>query len=150
MAHSKTFEHRSVIQTSVEPVIAFHADPQALAQLSMPPTRINVLRDDRVSLTEGEIEFTLWLGPLPIRWVARHEPGPIDTSFTDRMLQGLMALWEHQHIFQPVENGVELIDRITLAHKLGWRGVLTRLVFDGLPLRILFMYRHWRTRRALI
>ena len=149
MPAHKTFEHRSVLATSVERLVAFHADPGALARLTMPPTFIRVLRDDRVSLTEGEIEFNLWLGPLPVRWVARHEPGPVETSFTDRMLHGPMAYWEHQHIFQPLEGGVILIDRITLAHKAGWRGLFTRLLFGGLPLWILFIYRHWRTRRAV-
>jgi ligand-binding SRPBCC domain-containing protein len=150
MPDYKTFEHRSVLATSAERLVAFHADPGALARLAMPPTFIRVVRDDRVSLTEGEIEFNLWLGPLPVRWVARHEPGPIQTAFTDRMLRGPMAHWEHQHIFQPLEDGAMLIDRITLGHKAGWRGLFTRLLFDGLPLRILFIYRHWRTRRALM
>lgn len=130
-------------------MVAFHQDPRALKRLSMPPTFIQVLRDERTSLTGGEIEFNLWLGPFPIRWIARHEPGPIETSFSDRMLRGPMAEWRHEHIFRPVEGGAELLDRLTFAHQPGWRGILTRLLFDGLPLRLLFLYRHWRTRRAL-
>ena len=65
------------------------------------------------------------------------------------MIAGPMARWEHQHIFAEVDGGVELIDHITLAHKPGLQGILTRIVFDGPPLRMLFLYRHWRTRRAL-
>jgi ligand-binding SRPBCC domain-containing protein len=60
-----------------------------------------------------------------------------------------MALWEHLHIFEPSGDSTRLVDRITLAHKPGLAGFFTRLMFDGLPLRMLFMYRHWRTRRAL-
>ena len=60
-----------------------------------------------------------------------------------------MAMWEHRHIFEPTADGVTLIDRITVEHKSGLRGLLTRLVFDGVPLWVLFKYRHWRTRRAL-
>jgi ligand-binding SRPBCC domain-containing protein len=110
---------------------------------------IQVLRDDRTSLTDGEFLFRLWFGPIPVRWLARHEPGPTPTSFMDRMIEGPMAQWEHRHIFRAVESGIELIDHITLAHKPGWRGLLTRLVFDGLPLRLLFTYRHLRTRMSL-
>jgi ligand-binding SRPBCC domain-containing protein len=62
------------------------------------------------------------------------------------MLEGPMAVWEHQHIFEDVPGGAALVDRITLAHKPGLPGLLTRLIFDGVPLRALFMYRHWRTR----
>ena len=114
-----------------------------------PPIAIQIVRDARVSLTQGEIEFRLWLGPVPVRWLARHEPGPTASSFVDRMLKGPMAIWEHQHSFRAVASGVELTDRIALAHAAGWKGLLTRLFFDGIPLRMLFVYRHWRTRRAL-
>lgn len=143
------FERRSVIPTTLDQMVAFHNDPRALSTLTPPPMIMQVLRDDRTALTQGEIEFRLWFGPVPVRWLARHEPGPIETSFTDRMIDGPMAHWEHQHIFREVSDGVELLDHITLAHKPGLAGVFSRLIFDGLPLRILFMYRHLRTRLAL-
>lgn len=150
MTQPKTFTHRSIIPVPAERVMAFHASPDALKRLSMPPTFIQQLRDARTSLTEGEIEFNLWVGPLPVRWLARHEPGPIATSFADRMIQGPMAAWFHEHIFEPVPQGTRLVDRITFEHRSGAMGIFTRLLFDGLPLRLLFAYRHWRTRRALV
>ena len=82
MALSKVFEHQSLIPAPVEQVMAFHQDPRALSKLTLPPTFLQILRDDRTSLTSGEIEFNLWLGPFPIRWTAAHAPGPIPTSFT--------------------------------------------------------------------
>ncbi|MCB9454330.1 MAG: cyclase, partial [Anaerolineaceae bacterium] len=88
-------------------------------------------------------------GPVPVKWTARHEPGPTETSFADRQISGPLESWYHQHIFTPVDGGVELHDKITFTHKPGWQGLLTRLTFDGIPLQILFFYRHWRTRRAL-
>jgi ligand-binding SRPBCC domain-containing protein len=145
----KTFEHNSVIPTTLAALLAFHTDRQALTRLTPPPLFVKIRRDDRVSLTEGEVDFVLWFGPVPIRWLARHEPGPTPTSFTDRMIQGPLALWVHQHLFRAVPGGVELTDRITFAHPAGWRGLLTRIFFDGLSLRILFLYRHWRTQAAL-
>ena len=105
-------------------------------------------RDDRTSISEGEIEFTLWMGPIPFRWIARHEEGPTEWSFADRQIKGPMAYWRHEHIFTEVEGSVELTDQITLAHKSGLFGLFTRLMFDGIPLRILFFYRHLRTRMA--
>lgn len=148
-ASQHVFEHRSVIPATVEDVVAFHDQPGALQKLTPPPIFPQALRDTRTSLTAGELEFRLWFGPIPVRWLARHEPGPIATSFTDRMVEGPLAYWVHQHIFEPVPEGVALIDRITLAHKPGLVGLLTRLVFDGLPLRFLFVYRHWRTRMGV-
>ncbi|MCY4146051.1 MAG: hypothetical protein OXE95_03740 [Chloroflexi bacterium] len=127
----------------------FHQDPRALAKLTPPPIFAQLLRDERLSITQGEVEFRLWFGPLPLRWVARHEPGPTTDSFADVQMRGPMAHWRHEHIFRDVPGGVELTDRVTLAHKPGLWGAFTRLAFAGLPLRILFVFRHWRTRRAL-
>jgi len=129
-------------------MIAFHNRPDVLRRLTMTPLILQVLRDDRTSLTNGEIEFRLWFGPIPVRWLARHTPGPITTSFKDIQIRGPLARWEHEHIFEPVGDGTRLTDRITLEHKPGPAGWLTRLIFDGLPLRLLFAYRHWRTRAA--
>ncbi|MBZ0299078.1 MAG: hypothetical protein K8J31_05025 [Anaerolineae bacterium] len=149
--HTKVFEHCSIIPTTMAAMIAFHEDPKALNRLTPPPPLMfmQVLRDDRTSLTDGELLFRLWFGPLPVRWLARHEPGPTPTSFADRMLEGPMGYWEHQHIFRDVPGGVELTDHVTLGHKPGLVGLLTRLVFDGFPLRLLFIYRHFRTRLVL-
>lgn len=143
---TKVYEKRSIMKTSVAQLIAFHERPDIFAKLSPPPLIVRVRRDDRKSLTDGDLEFTLWFGFFPIKWWARHEPGPTDTSFADVMVTGPMAYWRHEHIFQEAAGGAELIDRITLAHDKGLRGIFSRLMFDGLPLQFLFFYRHLRTR----
>lgn len=134
---------------SLDELLRLHQDPRALAKLTPPPIFAQLLRDERLSITEGEVEFRLWVGPLPLRWIARHEPGPTPDSFADAQVSGPMAYWRHEHIFRDVPGGVELTDRVTLAHKPGLLGLFTRLAFGGLALRILFAFRHWRTRRAL-
>ncbi len=145
----KTLQFDTLLNSSLEAVTDFHADPHALKRLTPPPIIVQMIRDDRQSLTSGELAFRFWIGPLPVNWVARHEAGPTSHSFVDRMLAGPLARWEHEHIFAPEGDRVRLIDRITLAHKSGWRGFFTRLMFDGLPLRLVFWFRHWRTRRVL-
>jgi ligand-binding SRPBCC domain-containing protein len=146
---TKIFVHQSVMPGTLSQLIAFHEAPDVFSRLAMPPLVFQVLRDTRASLTEGELSFRLWFGPVPLRWRARHERGPVQESFRDVQVEGPMEYWEHDHIFERAESGVRLTDRVTLAHKPGWRGLLTRLLFDGPPLRMLFVYRHWQTRRAL-
>jgi ligand-binding SRPBCC domain-containing protein len=148
MAH-KVFEHKSILPGTVEQAWAFHAQPGAFSKLTPPPIFVQMIDNQLKSLTEGTVDFRLWFGPIPVHWIARHEPGLIPTSFTDRQVSGPLAYWEHQHVMRPVTEGVELLDHITLEHKSGLAGWLTRLFFDGLPLRFLFVYRHWRTRQAM-
>lgn len=147
--NTRRFEKTCMLLATLDAVLRFHEDPRTLARLTPPPIIMRLKRDDRRSLTQGEIEFTLWFGLIPIRWLARHEPGPTPHSFADSQVKGPLAYWRHEHIFNEVADGVKLTDRITLAHQRGPLGLFTRLAFDGLPLRILFAYRHWRTRRAL-
>lgn len=148
-ANTHIYEKRSVMNTTMDKMMAFHQSPKALSQLTPPPIFVRLRRDDRTSITDGDLEFTLWFGPIPLHWHVQHESGPTETSFADRMLSGPMGYWRHEHIFREVEDGVELTDRVTLAHKTGIQGILTRLMFDGLPLRILFFYRHLRTQMAV-
>src|SRR6188768_4283765 len=98
----REFQHSSVIPTTLATIVRFHKRADALRKLTPPPLIVQVLKDQRTSLTAGTLDFRLWFGPLPVHWLARHEPGPIATSFIDRMMTGPMAEWEHQHIFREV------------------------------------------------
>ncbi len=145
----RVFVHRSEMPGTLQALQRFHEAPMAFERLAPPFLQLRIEQDRRRSLTEGEVVLRMGPGPLAIRWLARHEAGPTAHSFTDRLIDGPLACWVHQHIFEAQERGVALTDRITLAHRPGWRGLLTRLLFDGPALRLLFVYRHWRTRRAL-
>jgi len=149
-ANAHTFEHVSRIDGATAAACrAFHAAPGAFSRLTPPPIFVQVQRNDIQDLVGGDVEFTLWMGPIPVRWHAQHAPGVNATSFVDYQVSGPMAYWYHEHMITDVPGGVELRDRLTIAHKLGLSGILTRLAFDGLPLRLLFIYRHLRTRLAL-
>lgn len=144
----RVFEHSSIFATTMGKMMEFH-EKSGPAQLSPPPIFVRVHEDSRTSLTQGDLRFTLWVGPIPIKWLAHHEAGPSPTSFADLMIEGPMAYWRHEHIFTQEATGVRLTDRVTLAHKTGLQGIFTHLMFDGLPLRILFLFRHLKTRWAL-
>ena len=145
----KVFEKKSVMKGTVQQLWDFHAQPNAFAILTPPPIFIQMRENKLKSLTDGTVDFTMWLGPIPLHWIAQHMPGPTQTSFMDRQIVGPMAFWEHQHIFRAVPQGVELTDHVTIEHKLGLAGIFSHLMFDGVPLQIFFLYRHLRTRLAL-
>jgi ligand-binding SRPBCC domain-containing protein len=147
-ANTKVFEHVSIFKcVTPEQVYAFHAAPGAFAKLTPPPIIVQMHHNGLKGLTAGEVEFTLWMGPLPVRWKAAHAPGKNSTSFVDDLVTGPMAYWHHEHLMTAVEGGTELRDRLTIAHKAsGFWSIFSRLMFDGLPLRFLFVYRHLRTR----
>jgi ligand-binding SRPBCC domain-containing protein len=143
------FQKRTRFNVSLAQLIAFHENPSNLPKLTPPPIFIHIQRDNRSSLSEGEIEFTLWFGPFPVTWLALHEPGPTGHSFADLALNSPLDYWRHEHIFEQLENGVALVDRVSYAHKPGFRGIVTRLFFGKIPLVILFNYRHLQTQIAM-
>ena len=142
-----SFESRFRVHASLEAVARFHADPRALKLLT--PSPMSVHRMDPMG--EASVsEFTIWAGPVPIRWQAVHSAVDGVRGFTDTQERGPMARWVHRHEFTSLGPALtEVHDRIWYRHPPGWRGVLTRALFSTLPLRVLFLYRAQATRRAL-
>jgi ligand-binding SRPBCC domain-containing protein len=94
------------------------------------------------------MDFTLWLGPLPIHWLAKIEHVKA-TGFTDRQLHGPFRRWVHRHTFELIDGTTTMvIDEIEFnlqVHPL-W-GIVGLGMWLSLPL--LFAYRGWRTRQLL-
>lgn len=144
----QTFDYTFVVSAPLDKVRAFHRDTTSLKGLNPPPIIVQLHRVD--PMAEGSIsEFTLWMGPLPVRWRAVHSQVS-QHGFTDIQEDGPMALWHHTHMFEAInDNSTRLHEHIDFKHHPGLRGLLTRLFFNQLALKGLFTYRKWATRRAL-
>lgn len=143
------FHARSRLRAPVSAVADFHAGPGALKRLTPPPVFVQVHSVE--PLAEGaRADFTLWFGPLPLRWLAIHSQVDPHSGFTDTQVSGPMLHWVHRHRWAADgEHFTLLDDRIEYQHLPGLRGLLTRLLFARPLLRFMFAYRHWVTRRAV-
>jgi ligand-binding SRPBCC domain-containing protein len=142
------FDHRFRLRAPVEVVGAFHGMSQSLAAITPPPI---VLRLSQAPgrLGEGdEVSFTLWIGPLPLRWHARIENvSPV--GFVDRQFKGPFSSWEHKHTFVALgATETEIRDEMeaclsphVIWAPIGWA------MWLGLP--ALFAFRALKTRRIL-
>lgn len=144
----KTYTHQFQVNATLESVLDFHRDSRALKQLTPPPLFVTFKKVE--PLAEGSVaDFTMWFGPIPIRWVAKHSDVDPERGFTDEQIQGPFKAWVHQHSFQPIdESRTIVIDRVQAEpgdHPF-W-GLVSRFMWITMP--ILFAYRAWRTRRAL-
>jgi ligand-binding SRPBCC domain-containing protein len=142
------YHHRFSVRAPLDRVAEFHGRAISMAAITPPPIIIR-LRHAPEFLAEGdEMDFTMWLGPLPVRWLARIE-AVSSSGFIDRQLRGPFAEWVHRHTFVAVdEHTTDVIDEVTLklkTHPLWWFVGLGMQV--GLPL--LFAFRKWKTRRLL-
>lgn len=141
------FLHRTRVKASLEAVDAFHHTPDALRRLTPPLMFMQVQRAE--PLAEGSrVEFSLWMGPLPVRWAAVHHNIHQPGGFDDEQASGPFAEWVHRHRFRRLDDQTsEVVDEVQAAFYPGWRGLVGRLMWLGLQL--LFAYRGWATRRAL-
>jgi ligand-binding SRPBCC domain-containing protein len=142
------YRHRFQVRAPLEQVVEFHHRSASMAAITPPPIIIRMRGAPAILAESDEMDFTMWLGPLPVRWLARIEA--VSThGFTDRQLRGPFAEWVHRHSFAEVdEQTSEVADEITtrLRPHLAWWLVGLGMQL-GLP--ILFAYRKWKTRRIL-
>lgn len=134
------FEVTYLVNSPHPAVARFHQSRDALRRLTPPPVFVQVHRFE--PLADGSLaDFTMWFGPIPLRWQARHEQVDLEAGFTDRQISGPLAEWVHHHRYQPSGGGTRLTDRIEYRHHAGPRGWLTRLLFNPFTLRWMFIYR---------
>jgi ligand-binding SRPBCC domain-containing protein len=142
------YTHEFSAHASLAEVIAFHARSSSMAAITPPPIIVRIHAAPPVLKDGDQMRFTLWLGPLPLHWIAQIE---IDSphSFIDRQLSGPFALWEHRHTFSALDEQRILVrDEVTARlkrHPVWW--LAGAGMWLGMP--ILFAYRGWKTRKIL-
>jgi ligand-binding SRPBCC domain-containing protein len=139
------FDYRFHVPHGLSAVREFHRDTRALKRLTPPPTWVQIHEVE--PLGEGSVSrFTLWIGPLPLRWKAVHR-GVSENGFTDIQAEGPARKWEHTHRFVPQgDRATEIQEHIEYEHRPGLRGLLTRVLFSRPNLWLMFTYRKWATR----
>ena len=144
MKYRRTFQ----LQAPLAEVAHFHTAASSLKAITPPLIPMQLHRAPEQMGDGDEMAFTMWLGPLPVRWVARVED--VSTAgFLDRQVRGPFAAWTHRHRFVALdEDTTEVVDEVEARLKVHplWSAVGLAM-WVGLPL--LFVYRAWKTRRLL-
>ena len=142
------FTHTFRVRAAQETVAEFHRSAASLRAITPPviPMRIHAAPP---RMNDGDTtDFTMWLGPLPVRWVARVDQIS-GAGFVDRQEQGPFQLWVHTHRFVAVDaTTTDVQDSIEAELGVGFTNRLkSLLMWLGLP--FLFAFRGWQTRRLL-
>jgi ligand-binding SRPBCC domain-containing protein len=142
------YRHTFRVRAPLADVVDFHGRATSLSAVTPPliPMRLHHAPE---RLGEGdEMAFTMWMGPLPVRWAARIEDVS-PSGFVDHQVRGPFAVWSHRHSFVSEDGGMTtVVDEVTAQLKRHpfW-GAVGLGMWLGLPL--LFAYRGWKTRRLL-
>ncbi|BAZ80088.1 MAG: SRPBCC family protein [Sphaerospermopsis kisseleviana] len=141
------FTHSSIINAPVEVVWKFH-ERQDILQLLTPPWQpVQVLRREG-GLDEGAItEFKLFIGLLPLTWLARHTDFEQYRLFTDVQISGPFESWVHRHEFTAEDGKTRLTDNISYSMPGGDGVEFVSGWLIQLQLEAMFRYRHFITKR---
>ncbi len=142
------FRRRFEVAAPIAAVAEFHRSRASLEAITPPLVPLRVERAPERLAAGDEMVLRMWLGPVPVRWVARvEESGP--GGFVDRQVEGPFRSWRHRHRFRELADGrTEVVDEIEA--EIGGR-LRDRLVAAGMwiGLPALFAFRGWKTRRLL-
>jgi ligand-binding SRPBCC domain-containing protein len=143
----KKFTHRFRVPAPIEKVSDFHRDARTLKYLTPLPLWVQLHQVEPLA-ENSRANFTIWAGPIPLRWEAVHT-NISERGFTDTQVKGPYQYWVHNHQFAAVDaENTEIIDEVSAIYGKGlfW-GLVTRLMWLGMP--FLFAFRGWRTRKAI-
>lgn len=142
------FTHQFTVNAPIEAVADFHSQSASMGAITPPPIIVNIHHAPEI-LTDGDqMAFTMWMGPLPIRWVAEISKND-EHAFVDRQVEGPFSVWEHRHTFVDIGNGqTEVHDEVTAELSTNW---FWKTLGYGMWLNmpVLFAFRAWKTKRIL-
>lgn len=142
------YQHRFRVVAPLAAVADFHSRAASMPAITPPPMIVRVHAAPERLGSGDEMDFTLWAGPIPLRWVARIEDVSMN-GFVDRQVRGPFAAWAHRHGFVRVDDRttevVDEVEAVLKRHPIWW--LAGALMWVGMP--VLFAYRGWKTRRLL-
>lgn len=142
------FTHIFRVNVPQAAVAEFHSRSASMGAITPPPIIVRVHAAPERLSSGDTMDFTLWAGPVPVRWVARIEDVSPE-GFVDRQVHGPFASWAHRHRFVRVdEQTTDVVDEVEAELKRHpfW-GPVGALMWLGMP--VLFAFRGWKTKRML-
>ena len=137
------FVKESLVPASPTEVFAFHEQPGALARLTPPWERFQILEGGKSIQVGQRVKIQMFMGPLPVVWVAEHTEYDPPRLFADRQVKGPFKTWYHRHWFLEDKSGGTLMrDEIDFQPPLGRLGETLGASFLFAKLKKTFDYRH--------
>jgi ligand-binding SRPBCC domain-containing protein len=120
-------ERSQLLRTTLSEAWDFFSTPKNLARITPSELGFSIRApfDDRPAYTGQLVTYSVKpLFGIPLTWVTRIEEVQAPYKFVDTQLRGPYKRWWHEHVFEEVEGGVLMRDRVEYELPLGPLGVL--------------------------
>jgi uncharacterized protein len=141
-----TFSFRSIIPASAEELYEWHMREGAIERLT-PPWSVMEVTEGRGRISDqSQRVLRVPVGPLRMKWVAKHHSFIIGRQFCDEQIQGPFKKWIHTHRFTPADGGNSILeDSIEYELPFGFIGKLAERRRVNEIVHRVFPWRHRRT-----
>ncbi len=138
-----------ILPVSLEKAWQFFSSPINLPIITPPWLNLKVTREVAEPMFPGMIicfKLTPFFG-VPLTWITEitHVNAPF--YFVDEQRFGPYRFWHHQHHFSQVKGGVEIVDTVSYALRLGPVGSLLHAVYIGNKLKQIFDFRQKKLKQ---
>ena len=140
-----TLIRKQVLPFAIEQAWDFFSSPRNLRRITPEYMQFRILHiSGGEKMYAGQIiRYKLFALPfLPITWTTEITHVETHLYFVDEQRFGPYSMWHHQHKFQLVPEGVEMIDEVNYALPLGFIGRITHWLFVRRQLNVIFDYRY--------
>ena len=141
------FERSVEVSASAEDLFRFHENPENISKIAPASLRVREVVCDRTARTGGVFKIRASQFGLPIRWTGMWERVEEPGALVDTALESPFAVWHHSHLFETVEGGCRMTDRVEFLLKGGIAGWLASRIVMPFVFAGMFRARHAATRR---
>jgi uncharacterized protein YbjT (DUF2867 family)/ligand-binding SRPBCC domain-containing protein len=96
---SHEFTYRSIVTGQAADVFRWHERPEALLDLLPSRRFVRIERRTGGLRDGGSVAFSIGIGPVRMRWDARHYGYIVGERFCDEQIRGPFRIWRHTHRF---------------------------------------------------
>ena len=147
---TRSYVRRSELPVSAEASFVWHMRPGAFERLTPPWVRMSIVRRDRGIREGAQVEMTIRIAGMSIRWLAEHHDFRWGRSFSDMQRRGPFRSWHHQHRFEPRSADASILED-QIEYVLPAEELTGRFAADAIGRQIdtMFAYRHSVTHADL-
>lgn len=138
------FKREQKVNCSIDDIWSFISSPKNLKEITPDYMGFDVTSEGTPDEMYAGLIITYKVSPLlgiKTNWMTEITQVVDKKYFIDEQRIGPYNLWHHQHLIEPIENGILMTDIVTYSPPFGFLGAIANQLFIKNKLNEIFEYR---------